>query len=159
MGWLRKTPLTAEDQEQLQVLAHSNKRRDADRARAILLTYQGQSAEQIGGALMVKPQSVRRWRTRFANQGVEGLKEKAHTGRKPHKREAALRVVPQLLESSQQSLTCPRMVAQIQQQTGVTLTANYLSVLLKKGDGLIGDPDTASKTSRMPKRSSVSPCD
>lgn len=152
MGWLRNTELSQTDQQQLETLARSPKRRDADRARAILLTYQRQTAGQIGQALGVRAQSVREWRMRFAREGVQGLKEKAHTGRKPLKRERAMRLIPQMLESPNQSLTCARMVSQIQQQTGMSLTPGYLRVLLKKGGGPIGDPDTASKTSKMPKR-------
>ena len=135
MGWLRKTPLEEQQQQQLHSLARSQKRSHADRARAILMTYQGQTAEQIAEVLMVREQSVRRWRIRFANQGAEGLKDKPRSGRPPLKREAALSVLPEKLDSINQSLTCPRLVADIQKQTGVNLTANYLSKILKKGAG------------------------
>lgn len=144
MGWLRKTPLEPQQQEQLHELAHSQKRSQADRGRAILMTYQGQTAEQIAQVLMVRAQSVRRWRIRFAKQGIEGLKDQPRSGRPPVKRDAALSVLPEMLQSTNQSLTCPRLVQEIQKQTGVTLTANYLSLILKKGDGLTGDLATVS---------------
>ncbi len=151
MGWLRKTPLEEQQQEQLYCLARSSKRSHADRARAILMTYQGQTAEQIADVLIVRAQSVRRWRIRFARQGVEGLKDKPRSGRPPLKREAALSVVPEKLQSVNQSLTCPRLVQDVQKQTGVTLTANYMSLILKKGVGPTGDLATASIIDRINK--------
>lgn len=151
MGWLRKTPLEQQQQEQLHGLAHSHKRSQADRARAILMTYQGQTAEQIAQVLMARAQSVRRWRIRFAKQGVEGLKDQPRSGRPPRKRDAALSVLPEMLQSTNQSLTCPRLVQEIQKQTGVTLSANYLSLILKKGGGPTDDLVTASSIDRTSK--------
>ena len=145
MSWLKSIPLDPEVQHQLEQLARSSKRIEADRARAILLTYQGQNAQQIGELLSVTAQCVRLWRSSFAREGVAGLHAKARKGRTPRKREAALQVVEELLGEPQQSWTCPRMAQQILQRTGISIHPRYLSRVLKKGGGGKNDPVTPSK--------------
>jgi DNA-directed RNA polymerase specialized sigma24 family protein len=56
---------TAGDAAELEVLARSARRDEADRARAILLSLNGWTSGQIGRAFGVTPDSVRRWRTWF----------------------------------------------------------------------------------------------
>lgn len=149
MGWLRKTPLDAAVQQQLEQMTRSHKRSEADRARAILLTYQGQSAPQISSALCVTAECVRAWRSTFAREGIVGLRAKAHTGRKPRKAEAARKVVQELLSEPEQSWTCPRMAQQVLQRTGMSIHPRYLSRVLKKGVGGRNDLATPSKPDRI----------
>ena len=51
------------------------------RARVVLLSAEGQSITQVGAALSLDPQVVRRWRKRFIACGVDGLKDRQRTGR------------------------------------------------------------------------------
>ena len=151
MGWLRKAQLDPAVQQQLEQMTRSPKRPEADRARAIVLTYQGQSAPQIGKALGVTAECVRAWRSLFARESIAGLKAKAHTGRTPRKREAALKVVEQLLSEPQQSWTCPRLAQQVLQRTGMSIHPRYLSQVLKKGAGGKNDLGTPSKPGKTNK--------
>src|SRR3954447_22356364 len=64
--------VTAESQAQLQQLARSHERGEADRAGAILLTVAGWSSGRIGDAFGVREDTVRLWRMRFMQGGVGG---------------------------------------------------------------------------------------
>src|SRR3982751_1256016 len=66
--------VTAESQAQLQQLAGSHERGEADRARAILLSLAGWSSSRIGEAFGVCEDTVRRWRMTFMQGGVAGLR-------------------------------------------------------------------------------------
>src|SRR3954468_18334821 len=63
---------TAEDSSELEALALSARRDEADRARAILLSASGWTSGQIARAFGVTPDSVRRWRMWFMAEGVDG---------------------------------------------------------------------------------------
>src|ERR687894_777723 len=66
--------VTAESQAQLQELAGSHERGEADRARAILLTLAGWSSGRIGEAFGVREDTVRLWRMTFMQGGVAWLR-------------------------------------------------------------------------------------
>lgn len=53
----------------------------AQRARIILLAHQGQNNTQIAQAVGISRQSVVKWRSRFAQKGLEGLKDKPRSGK------------------------------------------------------------------------------
>ena len=70
-------PRAVADAEQLlalQDLACSQRRDEADRGRAIVLSVNGWTSGQIAQAFGVTPDSVRRWRSWFAAAGVDGLR-------------------------------------------------------------------------------------
>ena len=75
--------VTAESQAQLQQLAGSHERGEADRARAILLTVAGWSSGRIGDAFGVREDTVRLWRMRFMQGGVAGLRTRRPPGASP----------------------------------------------------------------------------
>ena len=54
------------------------------RARVILLSAQGLSGREIAERLELSPEHVSRLRTRFREEGVEGLNERKKAGRKDH---------------------------------------------------------------------------
>src|SRR4051794_702372 len=89
--------VTAESQAQLQALAGSHERGEADRARAILLTLAGWSSGRIGEAFGVREDTVRLWRMRFMQGGVAGLRTHSPPGTSPVKAEAALAVAEEVL--------------------------------------------------------------
>jgi len=81
--------VTAESQAQLQELAGSHERGEADRARAILLTLAGWSSGRIGEAFGVREDTVRLWRMTFMQGGVAGLRtdeRRADRGTHNHRR-------------------------------------------------------------------------
>src|SRR3954452_15416479 len=91
--------VTAESQAQLQALAGSHERGEADRARAILLSVAGWSSGRIGQAFGVREDTVRLWRMRFMQGGVAGLRTHAPPGASPVKAEAALAVAEDVLSA------------------------------------------------------------
>src|SRR3954470_6447720 len=103
---------TAEDSSELEALALSARRDEADRARAIVLSLNGWTSGQIARAFGVTPDSVRRWRSWFAQAGVEGLRASERTGREAVKSEAAASVVASLLAqpvADRPNWTLPRL--------------------------------------------------
>src|SRR3954464_2829785 len=82
--------VTAESRAQLQQLARSHERGEADRAGAILLTVAGWSSGRIGDAFGVREDTVRLWRMRFMQGGGAGLRTHRSPGASPVKAKAAL---------------------------------------------------------------------
>jgi len=64
-------------------VAPTTPQRDVTRARIVLLAAQGRSTRSIATEVGVQPRIVSNWRRRFADYGLEGLKEKRRSGRKP----------------------------------------------------------------------------
>src|SRR3954451_19386131 len=73
-------------------------RREADRARAVLWSLEGETSPAIAARLGVRAEQVRRWRAAFRSGGVEALRSRPRPGRTPRKREAALAVAGELLK-------------------------------------------------------------
>lgn len=142
----------------LQELARSERRDEADRARAIVLSVNGWTSGQIARAFGVTPDSVRRWRSWFAASGVDGLRAGERGGREAVKSEAASAVAAALLTApvaDRENWTLPRLQAEIARRSGVSISTSQLSKALKKtataGDG----PATACAADKMPTPSSA----
>ena len=77
-----KSTLMADAAERaaLRALSKSEERGEADRARAILLTLEGRTAEEIAAVLGVHISTVRNWRGYFAHGGVAGLRRRQRPG-------------------------------------------------------------------------------
>jgi transposase len=132
-----KSPVTASDEQRLALvaLAGSRDRGEADRARAVLLTLGGWTSPKIAEAFAVREDTVRLWRSDFANGGVEALKASVAPGPAPVKSEAALRVVTPLLEqpvADRPNWTIPRLRAEIEAREGVRISRSQLSKALQK---------------------------
>src|SRR5882672_11267001 len=111
---------SAEQLRALQELARSERRDEADRARAIVLSINGWTSGQIARAFGVTPDSVRRWRGWFAEAGVDGLRASERTGREAVKSKAAAGVAASLLMApvaDRANWTLPRLQAEIAGQT------------------------------------------
>ncbi len=137
---------TRKQEAALQELSRSDVRGEADRARAILLTLQGWTSPQVAQAFGVTPDAVRHWRGWFGERGVDALRSTLAPGPSPAKGERALSVAGALLRQpveGRTNWTLPRLRAEIERQTGATISAGRLSVLLKKGGSPGGDPGTA----------------
>lgn len=149
---------TTEQLQALQDLARSERRDEADRARAIALSINGWTSGQIARAFGVTPDSVRRWRSWFAEAGVDGLRASDRPGRAPVKSEGAANVVASLLTApvaDRENWTLPRLQAEIARQTEISISKSQLSKTLKKtvidGVGL----GTACSPDRIPMPSIV----
>ncbi len=137
---------TAEQKAALQELAGSEVRGEADRARAILLTLQGWTSLEVAEAFGVTPEAVRHWRGWFAERGVDALRSTLAPGPSPARGERALAVASLLLRQpveDRTNWTLPRLRAEIERQTGGSISAGRLSVLLKRGASVGDGPGTA----------------
>jgi transposase len=137
---------TASDVAALEVMARSSRRDEADRARAILLSANGWTSGQIARAFGVTPDSVRRWRTWFQADGVDGLRAAPHAGAAPVKSEAALALAGELLSApvaDRANWTLPRLQAELTARTELTISKSQLSKTLKKGGSDGGVPAIA----------------
>lgn len=63
--------------------APTTSRRDARRAKIVLLAAAGGTTRAIARELKVMPRTVSLWRGRYAREGLSGLDERQRTGRKP----------------------------------------------------------------------------
>jgi transposase len=142
---------TAEQLQALQELARSERRDEADRARAIVLSLNGWTSGQIARAFGVTPDSVRRWRSWFAQGGVDGLRASERLGREAVKSAAAASVAAALLTapvSDRVNWTLPRLQAEIARQAEVSISKSQLSKTLKKTATAGADPATACSAGR-----------
>ena len=142
-----RSPLSTTEAQraELQALASSRDRGEADRARAVLLTVAGWTSPQIGEAFGVREDTVRLWRSDFMKGGVAALKATLAPGPSPVKSEAALRVaLPLLAEpvADRPNWTIPRLRGEkIEARAGVQISRSQLSKALRKksfGGGVRG---------------------
>ena len=142
-----KSPLTATDEQRaaLVTLAGSRDRGEADRARGVLLTLTGWTSPRIAEAFSVREDTVRLWRSNFADGGIEALRASVAPGPAPVKSETALRVVTPLLEqpvADRRNWTIPRLRAEIEACEGVRISRSQLSKALRKKSSAGGDRGT-----------------
>jgi len=153
---------TAEQIAELQVLARSERRDEADRARAVLLSLEGWTSARLGAVFGVGADSVRRWRVWFCKNGVDALRASPAPGPSPAKGEWAIAVAEELLAEpveNRSNWTLPRLQDEIEKQTEVRISKSRLSVVLRKKGAFAGDAlGTVSKAVRMRKPSTVRDC-
>ena len=129
----------------LQLLAQSADRREADRARAILLTLKGWTSMSIAEVFGVREDMVRFWRSQFMHGGVDALRASRAQGLPPEKSEAALRVVTPLLDApvaDRKNWTIPRLIAEVKRVERVTISRSTMSKVLRKKTSAGGDHGT-----------------
>jgi transposase len=146
-GMSGKSPVSANEDQlaALRALAGSRDRGEADRARAILLTLSGWTSPRIAEAFGVREDTVRLWRSDFANGGTEALKASVAPGPPAVKSETALRVVTPLLEepvAERPNWTIARMRAEIEARKGVCISRSQLSKALRKKSSVTGGRGT-----------------
>ena len=157
MGGQSRLEATDAQRRTLEQLARSAERGEADRARAVLLSLDGQSSAWIGQALRVRADTVRTWRSLFAKAGVEALRAKPRTGR-PAKQGAAALACAQaiLVEPGEVVWTLARLKAEIARRAAVTISPSRLSRLLRQKGALPGVvPGTRSRAGRTGRRSNA----
>jgi len=152
---------SAEQLGALQELAGSDRRDEADRARAIVLSVNGWTSGQIARAFGVTPDSVRRWRSWFAAGGVDGLRAGERAGREAVKSEAAAAVAAAVLAApvaDRLNWTLPRLQAEIARQHDLSISKSQLSKALKKTATDGAGPDTACADDKTPTPSTGAGC-
>ena len=142
-----RSPLSATNEQRaaLTVLAGSDDRGEADRARAVLLTLAGWTSPRIAEAFGVREDTVRLWRSDFMRGGAAALKASVAPGPAPVKSEAALRVVTPLLEepvTDRRNWTIPRLRAEIEARAGVRISRSQLSKAPRKKSSVGGGRGT-----------------
>src|SRR6201981_1423796 len=81
----REVHLSRKDRKALEACCRSpvTLQRDLKRARIVLLAADGRSTRSIAKEVGVQPRIVSLWRHRFADQGLEGLKDRPRPGKEP----------------------------------------------------------------------------
>ena len=129
----------------LQLLAQSADRREADRARAILLTLKGRTSADLAEVFGVREDMVRFWRAEFMRDGIDAVKASRAPGQPAEKTAAALRVVTPLLEmpvADRPNWTIPRLIAEVKRVERVTVSRATMSKALRKKTSAFGGPGT-----------------
>jgi DNA-directed RNA polymerase specialized sigma24 family protein len=80
---LTEITVSAEERSELERVAALQKapHRDVQRAKLVLYAAAGLSDVEIAARLDMSPKNVGRWRRRFCEQRLEGLKDKPRAGR------------------------------------------------------------------------------
>ena len=129
----------------LQLMAQSGDRREADRARAILLTLAGWTSADIAEAFGVREDMVRFWRGAFMRDGLNAIRASRSPGLPAEKSEAVQRVVTPLLErpvADRPNWTIPRLIAEVERVERVTVSRATMSKVLRKKASASGAPGT-----------------
>jgi hypothetical protein len=81
----REVHLPRKDRKVLEACCRSplTIQRDLKRARIVLLAAAGRSTRSIAKEVGVQPRIVSLWRHRYADHGLQGLKDKARPGKQP----------------------------------------------------------------------------
>src|SRR6266699_4291022 len=81
----REVHLSRKDRKVLEACCRSplTLQRDLKRARIVLLAADGRSTRSIAKEVGVQPRIVSLWRHRYADHGLEGLKDKPRPGKQP----------------------------------------------------------------------------
>jgi transposase len=141
MGGRTSVTATEEERVELEKLSESSDRAEADRARALLRTLAGATAEEIGSGLQVRPDQVRRWRMQYRAGGVEGLRSKERHGPPARLAEAVLPVVKQILSERPPPgvvWTVPRIREEVLARTSEQISESWLRVVMVKKGGFAG---------------------
>src|SRR5262249_60611230 len=91
--------LRREEVSDLQSLAGSENKEESCRARVILLSAQGKTANEIGKTLGSHPANVKKWIRNFNRSGIEGIRVKKRGpqgGPRPKLRDSTVRAIREL---------------------------------------------------------------
>ena len=111
-------------------------RGEADRARAVLWSLDGETSAAIAARLGVRAEQVRRWRAAARAGLVVALRSRPRPGRTPRKREAALAAARDVFAgpaADRPVWTLARLAREIEARTGETISPGHLSVVLRRG--------------------------
>ena len=132
-GQRARIEVTPEDAATLRMWAGSRRgeRRLAERAQVILLSSAGASLAEISGRTGLSPQGCSRWRQRFAESGLDGLRDRPRPGR-PLVIDAQVRLSVVALASSAPPDGCTHWsTRRLAEKTGIGATSVHR--ILHKG--------------------------
>jgi transposase len=158
MGGRCVLAVDADGRAALERLGRSGVRGEADRARAVLWSLDGETSAATAARLGVRAEQVRRWRAAFRAGGAAALRSRPRPGRAPRKREAALAVARDVLRgpaADRPVWTLARLAAEVAARTGETISSGHLSVALRKGATAGAGRGTPSRDARTGTRSSA----
>ena len=161
MGGRCASAVDADGRAALERLGRSGVRGEADRARAVLWSFDGETGAAIAARLGVRAEQVRRWRAAFRAGEAAALRSRPRPGRTPRKREAALAVAREVLRGSAADRpvwTLARLAAEVAARTGETISSGHLSVVLRKGATAGAGRGTPSRAGRARTRSTTPAC-
>jgi transposase len=100
----REVHLSRKDRKVLEACCRSpvTLQRDLKRARIVLLAAAGRSTRSIAKEVGVQPRIVSLWRHRYADHGLEGLKDKPRSGKQPIYTKATDKRILRLLDNRHQ---------------------------------------------------------
>src|SRR5690242_18010422 len=156
MGGRCALAVDADGRAALERLGRSRVRGEADRARAVLWSVDGETSAATAARLGVRAEQVRRWRAAVRAGGAAALRPRP--GRTPRKREVALAVAREVLRGSAADRpvrTLARLAAEVAARTGETISSGHLSVVLRRGATAGAVPGTRSRAARTATRSSA----
>lgn len=131
--------LNVEELEEIQTgMHHSPKAEVRQRATAIHLLHLGQSPEEVSEMLAVSLGSIYNWHKRWRNKGLEGLANKAKSGRPKNADETYCDLLKQTLEDEPKEhgygfgiWTVDRLREHLRQETGISVSNRRFRALLK----------------------------
>ena len=122
-----------------EAINHSVHAEVRQRAIAIRLLHLGQRPEQVAEAVMVTANTIYAWHKRWRNEGIEGLRDKARSGRPPkadadyiERLEKLLRQDPREVGLEFNIWTINRLRLYLFEQTGIRLSYTRFRVLLSR---------------------------
>src|SRR5690242_17645482 len=158
MGGRCALAVGADGRAALERLGRSGVRGEADRARAVLWSVDGETSAAIAARLGVRAEQVRRWRAAVRAGGAAALRSRPRPGRTPRKREAALAVAREVLGgpiTDRPVWTLARLAAEVTARAGETISSGHLSVVLRRGATAGAAPGARSRDARTGTRSSA----
>jgi transposase len=116
----------------------------AGRLLSILPLAKGESSRKAQELLLLSHNQILIWAKRFNEQGIDGLKDKPKTGRKPKfteeqynwLKELVLYKSPTEFSYNTETWTAPILVDLIQKKINITYSDDMIYVILKKKLGL-----------------------
>jgi transposase len=134
-------PMTAEEAQALQTLAHSRttEARLRDRARICWLSHQGRRVAAIKAVMGVADGTVRLWITRFNDGGLDGLHDRRRGGRPAtYSPEQVGELIAASLTNPDElglpfgSWTLDRLAAYLQEEKGIAIKRSRIGELLQR---------------------------
>jgi Homeodomain-like domain len=146
---LEPVAATAGERRELEVLARSRSRIEADRARIILLTLDQWPVAEIAEAIGCCEGHVRNMRVRFRDGGASALVERPRGGSVGVVGPAAIAIAERIIaETGETAWNAVRLRAEIVRRGGPAISISQLRRELKKGSHIVGRA-TRSRRGKM----------
>lgn len=128
-----------------QAVRSGTKAGEVRRAQALLWLHSGESVPQVAQRLGVSRRAVDKWVARYQQRRPEPirqrLQDRPHSGRPPHKREVARKIIAQLLPRDPRRYgsralvwTVPHLCRQVQQRSGMSISRRTIRRALHQLD-------------------------